>query len=345
MTNQQGQEQPSVFNTRADSAALKLKGDLSQQLSAMTGQPVELPHTPVAVGNDGKPVGQLPPEGSYARDQIDQQREVAAQREQQQAYLQAHDPGSQQQTQEAPVQQPPQEPQEQVSQRTQERISSLVSQLRAKDQEAQALQQQQANSATTVEELQSQLVASRNQMESLVTEHMDQMDPETRNQVLNSARIREAVAESENRILQTLSPQLNALQQRNEQLEKVSLSSTYTGYNPMVHDELIDEFRRANKNCSVEQAFRAVATPEELSVSGGGHVNVVPPSVPPGNGAIEPRYMPQQTNQQDPVEQMREDARRAAELARSGDPKDQKAATALWHQNLADRLGMTIPGQ
>jgi hypothetical protein len=42
----------------------------------------------------------------------------------------------------------------------------------------------------------------------------------------------------------------------------------------------------------------------------------------------------------DPVQQIRDDAARAAELARSTDPEDQKRATAMWHKNLADRLGI-----
>ena len=332
MTQFEGQPtEQSAFNQRADNAALNLKDQLGRELSMQTGQQVVLPPSPVPVNADGNPVGQLPPEGTYARQAIDLQ--------QQQAQLQQIP--QQAPTQGQPQQQPPQQPQEQTSQRAQERITSLVSQLRTKDQEYQQLQQQQSQQATTVEELQAQLTAQKNLMEQTLQQNMENLDPETRAAVMADARIRQTVAASEQRILQTVAPQLQALQQRNLQLEKTGLSGTYQGYDPMVHDALIDEFRRQNPNCSVEQAFRACATPDELSVGGYRPANVPPPSIAPGSGSTAPRYMPQQNNQTDPVQQIQADAARAAELARSADPNDQKAATRLWEKNLADRLGMT----
>jgi hypothetical protein len=239
---------------------------------------------------------------------------------------------------------PQQEPQEQISQRAEQRIASLVEQLRTQGQENQLLQQQQSASATTAEELQAQLIASRQQMDGLLQEHMEHLEPEARQQVLSDARLKQAVAESERRILGHVGPQLQDLQMRNDQLEKVRVSGTYEGYDPVVHDELIDHFRKGNPNCSIEQAFRAVATPEELSVSGAGRANAPPPTVPPGSGAPSPRYLPTQAEQRDPLTEMRADANRAAELAASSDPNDQKLATALWHKNLAQRLGMDVPG-
>ncbi len=341
MTDTQGQEQ-SEFNTRADNAGLAIKDQLGRQLSAMTGQQVVLPPSPVAVGNDGQPVGPLPPEGSYARDQLTQYQQQAAQNAQ--LHAQVQQPGLPQ----APVlNEPPppqQEPQEQISQRAQERIASLIEQLRTQGQENQLLQQQQTTSARTVEEVQAQLTASRQQMDGLLQEHMEHLEPEMRQQVLSDARLKQAVAESERRILGQVGPKLQDLQLRNDQLEKVRISGTYQGYDPTVHDDLIDHFRKGNPNCSIEQAFRAVATPEELSVSGVGRANAPPPTVPPGSGALSPRYLPTQAEQQDPLTEMRADANRAAELAASSDPNDQKLATALWHKNLSQRLGLDVPG-
>lgn len=333
MTQFEGQQpEQSAFNQRADNAALNLKDQLGRELSAQTGQQVVLPPSPVPVNADGNPVGQLPPEGSYARQAIEQQQQQQAQ--QPPVY-------PQQPIQGQPQQLPPQQPQEQTSQRAQERITSLVTQLRTKDQEYQQLQQQQAQQASTVEELQAQLTAQKNLMEQTLQNNLENLDPETRAQVMADARIRQTVAASEQRILQTVGPQLQALQQRNMQLEKSGLSGTYPGYDPVVHDALIDAFRQGNPNCSIEQAFRACATPDELSVGGYRPANVPPPSIAPGSGSTAPRYMPQQNNQADPVQQIQEDAARAAELARSSNPEDQKAATKLWHKNLADRLGMT----
>lgn len=343
MTNPQGQEQQqSAFNSRADNAALAVKQQLGAELSAMTGEQVVIPPSPVAVGADGQPAGQLPPEGSYARDAVEQQQGAAALRAQQMAYQQAHDPSGTP----VPVQpQPPspQEPQE-TSQRTQERIQDLISRLQSKDRELQQFQQQQNSTSTTVEELKAQLTASQNQMQQLMQEHMEHMDPETRQAVLNNAKIAQTVAAAENRILQRVQPQLKTLQQQNEQLEKVRISGIYPGYKPEVHDVLIDEFRQGVP-CSIEQAFKAVATSEELFTGGAGRVNAPPPTVPPGNGAPTPRYLQNQvTPQTDPVQQMVADRDRASELARSADPNDQKAATALWHKNLTERLGLNVPG-
>lgn len=340
MTQFEGQqpvEPASAFNQRADTAALRLKDQLGREISARTGEQVVLPPTPVPVNDEGNPIGAPPPEGSYARQAYDQAQEAHALEYQRQAAQQVYAPGVQPAPD--PSQNPPQQP-EQVSQRTQERITSLVSQLRTKDQEFQQLQQQQSQNATTVEELQSQLGAQKQMMDQMLQQNLENLDPETRQQVMSDARIGQAVAASEQRILQRVAPQLEALQERNHQLEKGRLSGRYQGYDPGVHDVLIDEFRRANPNCSVEQAFRACATAEELAVGGHRPANPPPPAIAPGSGSTAPRYIPTPTDQVDPAQQIRDDAARAAELARSTDPEDQKRATAMWHKNLADRLGI-----
>ena len=341
MTQFEGQPtDQSAFNQRADNAALSLKDQLGREISARTGQQVVLPPSPVAVGQDGNPVGQLPPEGSYARQQIEaQQAQVLQQQQAQQAQL-AYDPAPAP-TQGQPAPPPPHEPPEQISGRAQERITSLVSQLRTKDQEFQQLQQTQNQQFSTMEELQAKLTAQERMMQTMLEQNMEHLDPETRSQVMNDARIRQAVAASEQRMLQTLRPQLEVLHRHNLQSEKHGLSGTYRGYDPMTHDALIDEFRKRNPNCSVEQAFRAVATPGELSVGGSQPANVPPPSMAPGNGSTAPRYIPSPTQQLDPVAQIRADAERASQLARSLDPADQKAATAVWNKNIADRLGLS----
>jgi hypothetical protein len=336
MTQFEGQPEQSAFNQRADSAALRLKDQLGREISARTGQQVVLPPSPVPVNEDGTPVGAPPPEGSYARQAFDQQQQQRA--EDLHAAQQAREPRAP--TQGVPPQDPSQQP-EHISQRAQERITSLVSQLRQKDQEFQVLQQQQSQQSSTVAELQAQLTAERNTMSQMLEQNLENLDPETRAQVMTDARIRQMVAQSEQRILQSVGPQLHQLQERNRQLEKSRLASRYGGYDPGTHDVLIDEFMRANGRCSVEQAFRAVATPEELSVGGNRPANAPPPAMPPGSGSTAPRYVPQPDQRSDPLQQIREDAARAAELARSSDPADQKAANALWHKNLADRLGLS----
>jgi len=324
----QQQQQQSAFNQRADNAALNLKDQLGREISARTGERVVLPPTPVPVNADGNPAGPLPPEGSYARNQMEA--------EQQQAQFAPHPQAAPAMGQPQP--EPPHQPQEQTSQRAQERITSLVSQLRSKDQEYQQLQQAQQQHATTAEELRAQLTAQKAMMEQVLEQNLDSLDPEARAQVMADARIRQAQAQSEQRIMRQIAPQLEALQTRNLQLEKQGLSDTYRAYDPMVHDVLIDQFRTRNPNTSVEQAFRAVATHDELTVGEYRSAHAPPPSIAPGSGSATPRYVPNPTNQPDPIQQIRDDAARAAELARSTDPYDQKQATRLWNKNLADRV-------
>ncbi len=341
----QGPKQ-SVFNSRADDAALALKDQLGREISAQTGQQVVLPPTPVAVGVDGQPVGQLPPEGSYARDQILQQRVADAQQAgytPSAAHVQATDPSAQ--TPQAGQPAPPPQQTPEVSQRAESRIQDFVTKLRSKDEELAGIRQEQSGQATTIQQLQQQLQARDQQFNKLLTEHMDQLDPETKQQVLSNARIAEAVAASEARIIGALQPQLKTIRENDVQREKADLSTMFPErYDPIKHDHLIDAMRTANPQTSVRMAFQAILTPEEMTAGGGSRAIVPPPTVPPGNGPVSPRFMPQQASQVDPIEQMVADAAKAAELARSTDPKDQQAATALWHKNLTERLGMAAPG-
>lgn len=346
MAQNQGQDQDqSAFNERSDNAALRLKGQISDEMSQRFGRRVDLPQTPVPVNEQGQPIGmeQPPPDGSYAQQAWEEQRAAQAQHDAMVQHQRATQPQAFQP--EALHGSPPHEQPEQTSQRAEQRINSLVSQLRQKDQDYARLQHQLQEGETSRQELQAQVSAAQEQINTIMREHMENLDPETRAAVMTDARIRQAVATSEQRIIQAITPRLDALQIRNDQLEKQRLANTYQGYRPEIHDEMIDAFRSRNRQCSIEQAFRAVCTPDELSVGSARPANAPPPAVPPGNGSQTPRYMPQSFSQPDPVDQMRQDARDAAKLARSLDPEDQKRATALWHKNLADRLGMSVPGQ
>jgi hypothetical protein len=227
---QQGQE--SVFNSRADSAAMALKGQLSQSLG------IDLPSRQVPVGEDGQPVGQPPPEGSYARQIAQQHAHMQAQARQQVQGDQA---------QEAVQHAPPQQQTPDTTPRTQERIETLISKLNDKDRELGELRQQQATHATTHQQLQAQLQERDAQMQNMLKEHMENLDPETRAQIMTDARIKQAMDVSEQRILSILGPQLRTLQGNAAQAEKAKLSDMFPGvYNPQRHDELIDAFRREN---------------------------------------------------------------------------------------------------
>src|SRR5690242_3852666 len=100
------------FNARSDAAAHALKDQLSKQLGK------EIPKRPVPVDADGQPARPLPPEGSYARMAIEQQRrEAQANRPTLQDATEAPNAGGMVQPQGAPTVVPLEQPQtnEQVS--------------------------------------------------------------------------------------------------------------------------------------------------------------------------------------------------------------------------------------
>jgi len=330
MTGQEQRQQTptSAFNERADTAASALKGELSKKLG------IDLPERKVEVGPDGKPPRPLPPEGSYARQAIDEQRTQArSQRPPEREPDQESLPASGE-----PEEQTSREP-DGVSDRAQHRISELVALLREKDRE---LQQVQAASTASQQELLERMEAMQGQYETLVKQNLDNLDPETRVEVLTSAAIQEAVQKSEQKILATLTPHLQRLQQRDAQWELERVAQRYPGFDAAEHVPLIQAFRERNPNCSIEQAFRAVATPEEIAGRQSVPSPAVPPTVAPG-GNHQPRYMPDESQKSDPVREMQEEAAMARDLARSSDPAKRKQAQALFAKNIADRLAGRLP--
>lgn len=339
MTGQeQQQRQPeSAFNQRADAAATALKGELSRKLG------IDLPETKVPAGSDGRPPQQLPPEGSYAREAIEQQ-----QREEALAALsdagrgQALPPRQERAAEQPPPEQPSERPTEDVSSRAQARISELIASLREKDQQ---LQQAQASRTESEQQFRQQMSELQQQYEKMVRAQLDQLDPDTRTEVLQSAAIKQAVAESEQKIMQTLMPKLRRFEERELQHEFASLSQRFPGFNPEVHVPLIQAFRERNPACTIEHAFKAVASLEELTPRESAPVPAVPPSVPPGRGAVS-RYQQQPSHQQsDPEAEMREEAQQAYKLLRSADPAERKAGMRMVAQNLENRLSGRLPGQ
>lgn len=335
----------SNFSARADSAALALKGKLSEQNQAI-GRPAIQPRS-VPVGPNGQPAPPLPPEGSYARQAIEQQRQA----QQQRAVTQLQTPedlqsqqGQQEQQGAAPVSQQPQD-QPQLSPNAQRRISELSQALRQKDQ---ALQQELARSKALEEtqaQTQARLAAIESRFNSVVNQNLDSLDPETRQQVMHEAAIAESAAAVEQRVMQRVAPLVERVTSQAIEAELNAVSSRYPAFSVEVHGPLIESFRSRNPNCTIEQAFRAIAEPEELATGRQGRAPAVPPIAIPQSVNAAPRYVPQpQAPQKTPEQEVEADRERAFRLARSTDPMDRRNAGRAMDAYMAAKLKGRLPG-
>ncbi len=323
------------FNARADNAALGLR-------QALVKDGAQMPESAsVEVGPDGKPPAPLPPEGSYARNAIETQRQHAREIGDQPTAgttEQAMD-GSQ-----APPLTPPngqgQSAPEQTSPRAEQRIHDLVSQLREKDKQM-AEMVAQAQNNPEVDQLKMQLQQLQQQHQEVMQANLDQLDPETRMQVLNDQRTQQLLQGFKQEILNTIGPQLNDLQDQRARDEMSAMAEKYPAFDVVIHKDLIDHFRGANPRCSIEQAWKAVATSEELVTREQAQANAVPPVLPPGATSMQDvRYAPTPagSEQSDPQEEINELNARFAKLRGSADPIEQKQGMDMLNDLLKKRL-------
>lgn len=334
------------FNARSDQAALALKAGLKDRL----GNPVQ-PRS-VQVEADGQPARPLPPEGSYARQAIERARaeaEAAAALEQGGADPAAPIPpqapprqrqspqpdGVQQHDQQPPVDDHDQSP------RAQRRISELAQQLRTKEQELQQTLERHRQGEESLAAANAKLAAIEQQYQQLVSHNLESLDPETRAQVLADARITELMAGVERRLLQQFQPIMQTVNAQSVQAELARVAAKYPGFDLDVHGPLIEMFREKNPACSIEQAFRAVAEPEELIVGRQQQrATTAPPIVAPASSAATPRYVPQQITNPQPTaeEEVAELRQRAFQLANSEKPEDKRAKNSAFDDLIRARM-------
>lgn len=330
--------QPSQFSARSDQAALALKARMKDR----DGNPLQPRSVPVDA--DGQPARPLPPEGSYARQQIEAQRAAAAARMNPQepvptqpAANNGHEPPRQPQPQ--PVEQPAQE----VSPNAQRRFSELTATLRQREQ---ALQQAEAKSRQLEEshaQLQARLQSVEQNYQKMIGQNLEALDPETRAAVMQDARLTELVAGLETRILQRIDPMLKTVRERTAQDDLSRLASKYPGFRLDTHLELIEIFREKNPNCSIEQAFRAIAEPEELALNQE-RAPAIPPIANPSPGNAAPRYVPQpEPRRLTPEEEVEIDRQRAFELARSSKTEDRRHTGRAFDALIKSKLQARLP--
>lgn len=306
------------------------------------GQPLQQRSVPVDA--DGQPARPLPPEGSYARQILERQRAATAQQraaaDPQSDAPPAEQPGTPNNGQAGESLEPPAD--QQLTPNAQRRFGELSQTLRQKDQELQALQARQRQTEQAAAEAAQRAQAAEQRYQQLVQQNLDHLDPETRAAVLQDARMQESLGQLEQRLMGRIAPVLSGMQERAAQADRSSLAQKYPGYSPQVHDPLIDMFREKNAHCTVEQAFRAIAEPEELQVRME-RAPAVPPIANPASGNGAPRYVPTPQQQTSPEQEIEEDRQRAYQLARSTKPLDRRYVGAAFDKLIRSKLGAGLP--
>jgi hypothetical protein len=345
---QQGQQPQSQFNQRSDDAATRLKAQLSQE------QGITLPERKVEVGPDGQPPKPPPPEGSYARQAYDQARaEQQAQAVQHMQEIgQQPEAGTLEQAMDGsqappltPPAQPPQGPETQeLTPNAQARFAKLTQDLREKDRALQELQEKTRTSEQTLAQQQEAFEGLQKQYQDMLQANLDNLDPETRMQVLQDARMQEMLAGFESKLMAKISKPIAELQENRMHDELMSLAGKYPAFDVAVHGVSIESVMGKNPNLSVEQAFRVIAEPGELVTREAVAATAVPPVIAPRASVqdAQSRYLPEP--QSNPEQEMQEEAAQIGQLMRSMDPNDHKTGARLIEKNLADRLGDTLPG-
>jgi hypothetical protein len=333
----QNQQEQSGFNQRADKAAMELKGDISQK------QGLDLQSKQVAVGPDGKPPPPLPPEGSYMRETIEQQRAAAQIGDQPPA-------GTAEQmldgSQAPPMTPPPsqQEPQGDpaISQKAQDRFSELSAKLRSQEQALQAAKEEARTASESKADLEQRLAALEQTHQQMVQSNLDNLDPEARMLVMQQAQMQEGFQRLRKDIVDEIMPHVQGLEKQSENQEMMALGNVFPAFDIQIHGPLVEMYRGKNPHSTIEQAFKAIATPQELVTRETAVANLAPPIVQPGSGTMQPRYMPEP--QANPDDELRAEARALHEMARSDDPAVKRELARRQNAHLAKRLGGMLPG-
>ncbi len=242
-----------------------------------------------------------------------------------------------------PVAPPPQGQQPQVQQdeepelptSVQQRFSELTRQLRDERKRAAELE---GSLRSTQESAETRVRQAEERANSFLREHLDNLDPDERQRVLSEARMFEIADRTKREVLDAVVPHLRDTAVRERHREMQDLARRYPMFDQSVHGTLIETFLEGNPRCSIEQAFRAIATDEELGMVRSKATPVPSAITGPSSRAMETLSGPPRAP--DPNEALRNDARQLHELARSRKPSDRALHRRLTADHLAKRLGM-----
>ena len=99
-------------------------------------------------------------------------------------------------------------------------------------------------------------------------------------------------------------------------------------------------FRGKNPNCTIEQAYRAIAEPDELVTREAARAATIPPVLAPSSSSLaNARFAPAHEPNADPNADLVTEAQEIKRLRASADPAEQKAGMDLMNAHLRKRLG------
>lgn len=328
---------PEGFEGRADSAAERLKATMG------------LPSQKVDAAETG--AQNAPPQGSYIAQQRAAQKEELARRRAEEV----QDPGAppplpdehvaeayEQQIAPHPAPQAEENGQEvQASPRAQERIRELAGQRRDLERRAGELESNLSRSATENEELRQINHALAQQIQQLQEANLDNLPEDERARVIANIEARQAANLIKEEVMSEVSPVLGEVREHRFNLAMVGLSKKYPGFDAEVHPGRIQTALEENPNLTPEQAFRIVASDDELLLAGRPRQPRVPTVIPPRGTQSQRNLAPpaaasQETNQHD---QLVDERNEWAKTARSNDPVDKRTADRMLHNHLLRRLG------
>lgn len=324
----------SNLEQRADSAAEALKAKMG------------LPQTKVQAGTYAN---QEPPQGSYAAQALQKQRE-AQQREQMQDLQRI--PQNPTNPGEAPAQlptdaiaSPPDAPPngavaegQELSPRANERIAELARQRKDFEQRAALADAERQRLTEHNQRLEAEFQSLRDEYHKMLQANLDHLDPDDRARVMAEANARQVAESVEQRILEKMKPIMDSIQQNNFQMELQRLAARYPSFDVDAHAQDIEAFISRNPSLTVEQAFRALASDEELQTTPASQVpHVVDPRGTRGTSHIA------EPPPKDPDLDLVEERNQWKDLARSRSPDDQRQASRMLHDHLKKRLGLSGP--
>lgn len=324
----------SNFESKTSLAAKMLKGRMG------------LPESEVAPEDS---YGAGPPPGSYAAQARD--RQVAQRQAEQQAQAEelarvpqiannGEPPAQLPEVAVADGGQPPQHPgplegDPALSQRAKARIEELARERREFERQASEAGVERERLAKQNQELEQRLDRLQQEFQAMLQANLDHLDPEARTRVMTEASARHAAAATRQELLKEMQPILDEIKANQFQMALASLASKYPAFDYETHADKLAAVLRANPALSIEQAFRAIATDEELGTTSS---RPVPPVLPPRGSRGSETVAP--PPRKDPDLDLKEERDEWRRLAHSGDPTDKKRADQMLQQHLKNRLGM-----
>lgn len=269
---------------------------------------------------------QQPPEGSYAAMNLEAQRAA------QMAPLAESSP-PQHSPAPAPVQ-TEQRTEHEDTPNVQRRISELTQQRREWERraaEAEAKLQQESRQRAEAE---ARAAEHQRQLQQWVEARLDDMDPEQRAAVLADARINQSLDQKVNQLRAEILPAIQQVSTMRMQSELAALTR-YPGFRAEEHIPMIERRLAATPGLTVDEAFRLVASPEDLVSQRSGQ-QAPPVVVPRGTGTTMSSQIPAPAP--DPEAEMRADAARIRQLGHSREHGAKGQQRALIEKNLRDRV-------